>query len=277
MRSATLKALAIGTAAEAGLNPGPDYSYGWGLLNMEAAAQAILNNGTQAKIAENILTQGEQQYIEVIASGSQPLTATLCWTDPEATAISSLSGLNNTTTRLINDLDLRASAASTIYKPWVLDPANPSAAAIQGDNTRDNVEQVTIEHPEAGLVYRFSISHKGILKRAPQAYSMVLTGMSQDAPFVSIKPDGDDLNFNLILYPVPASNELNVNFNVAALANIKVSLINISGQVLAKEEQGNFSGIYQTRFDLTAIPAGIYLIVVKAGNKSYTKKFICTK
>ncbi len=43
MRSSTLKALAIHTAKETGIYPGPDYSYGWGLLDDQAAAKLLLN------------------------------------------------------------------------------------------------------------------------------------------------------------------------------------------------------------------------------------------
>jgi hypothetical protein len=38
MRAATLKALAIHTADEAGSADGPDYEFGWGLLNTKSAA-----------------------------------------------------------------------------------------------------------------------------------------------------------------------------------------------------------------------------------------------
>ena len=41
MRSATIKGLAIHTANEAGLFPGPDYKFGWGLLNIGEAATVL--------------------------------------------------------------------------------------------------------------------------------------------------------------------------------------------------------------------------------------------
>jgi len=275
MRAASLKALAIGTATDAGTSAGPDYTYGWGLLNMEAAAQVILDNGTGAKIAENILSQGEQQFIDVVASGKGPLTGTICWTDPEATVISSVSGLNNTTSRLVNDLDLRATEGSSTYNPWVLDPANPSAAATKGDNTRDNAEQVLIGDPVAGNTYRFQISHKGVLKRGPQAYSIILTGINGDAVFGSTKVRNNELDMSI--YPVPAKNELNIIFSLSEASAIQLSLVNLSGQVLYRENKNNFSGIYQNQLNISAYPAGVYFIVLRAGNKSYTKKFICTK
>lgn len=277
MRSATLKALAIGTAAEAGAANGPDYTYGWGLLNMEAAAQTILDNGKKTKIAENIITQGEQQFIDIIALGGTPLKATICWTDPEATAINSLDGLNNSTPRLVNDLDLRAQNGTLIYKPWVLDPANPSAAATTGDNTRDNIEQLVINDAVAETTYRFKISHKGTLKRGPQPYSIVVTGINGDAVFSSTKVTEDDINLNLIVYPVPARKEINVNFNVKAAADVKLSLINIVGKELYQEKRNNFSGNYYSQINLSDYPTGLYFIVIKVGNNSYTRKFICTK
>ncbi|MCX2481282.1 S8 family serine peptidase [Pedobacter sp. MC2016-15] len=275
MRSATLKALAIGTATDAGTAEGPDYSYGWGLLNMEAAAQAILDNGTRAKIAENILSQGDQQFLEVTATGTSPIKATICWTDPEAVAISSLNGLNNRTPRLINDLDLRAVHGSESYNPWVLDPANPAAAAIRGDNTRDNVEQVLISNPLAGAVYRFKVSHKGQLKRGPQAYSILITGINGDSNFSTTGISNNELN--MVIYPVPAKNEINVSANIPENTSVQVKLINISGQVLYQDDRSAFTGIYQHQINTSSYVAGIYFIVLKVGNKSYTKKFICTK
>ena len=41
MRSATLKGLLIHTADEAGPYPGPDYMYGWGLVDIAKAAAVI--------------------------------------------------------------------------------------------------------------------------------------------------------------------------------------------------------------------------------------------
>ena len=42
MKAATLKGLVIHTADECGPSPGPDYQFGWGLLNAESAAAKIM-------------------------------------------------------------------------------------------------------------------------------------------------------------------------------------------------------------------------------------------
>ncbi|RZK41151.1 MAG: T9SS type A sorting domain-containing protein [Pedobacter sp.] len=178
MRSATLKALVLGTATEAGTHPGPDYIYGWGLLNSEKAAQAILNKGTKSLITETSLAQGATQVVNLIASGNGPLIATICWTDPEATPVPASTALNNRALRLINDLDIRIKdELNNTYSPWVLDPANPSASATTGDNFRDNVEQIYIENAIPGRRYTLTVSHKSTLTRGPQAFSIVATGV----------------------------------------------------------------------------------------------------
>jgi subtilisin family serine protease len=51
IKAATLKALAIHTANEAGDAPGPDYKFGWGLLNMYDAAN-VLSNALTTKNSE---------------------------------------------------------------------------------------------------------------------------------------------------------------------------------------------------------------------------------
>ena len=201
MRSATLKALVLGTATEAGANPGPDYVYGWGLLNTEEAAKAILTRNTKSLITENSLAQGASQTVNLIASGNGPLIATICWTDPEATPVPSANALNNTAPRLINDLDISVKDnQNNTYRAWILDPANPSAAAKTGDNIRDNVEQVHIANATPGKSYTLTISHKGNLAKGPQAYSIVVTGVGGAAYCASAPTSNADskiTNFKL--------------------------------------------------------------------------------
>ncbi|MDF2434209.1 MAG: hypothetical protein JWP44_3840 [Mucilaginibacter sp.] len=175
MRAATLKALACHTAFDAG-NVGPDYIYGWGLLDMSKAAKAITDNGTLSVIKENILRQGQQQTYKVIASGDGTLAATIAWTDPAA-SITPDGTINSRTPKLVNDLDVRISDGTTTFKPWILDPSNPSAAAKTGDNILDNVEQVYVPGVVSGRLYTITVSHKGTLMTGLQDYSLIATGV----------------------------------------------------------------------------------------------------
>jgi len=177
MRSASLKGLAIHTAEEAGDAPGPDYRYGWGLLNAERAARFLQNADRSHQLLEQTLEQGKPQSLSIVASGNGPLVVTLCWTDPEGTPTpSGAESLNNRTPKLVNDLDIRLAGGGQSFLPWVLDPANPASPARTGDNTLDNVEQIRIENPIPGATYVLTLNHKGTLRNNQQDFSLLISG-----------------------------------------------------------------------------------------------------
>jgi PKD repeat protein len=179
MKAASLKGLAIHTCDEAGPAPGPDYMFGWGLLNIERAANLLSDN--QQFVEEKVLTNSSV-YEKSYKNNGAPIRVTLCWTDPEANPVQ--AALNNPSIRLVNDLDLRIiDEQNNTYLPYILNPFSPSSNATSGDNIRDNVEQVYLFSPTAGR-YRVRVTHKGNLVRNPQAYSLIITGLS-DVPPVS--------------------------------------------------------------------------------------------
>jgi methionine-rich copper-binding protein CopC len=189
MRSATLKALAIHTADECGPADGPDYMFGWGLLNAKTAAEVISESVKNPyTIQERTLRSGETHIMRVVSDGTRPLKVTIVWTDPPGTPPP--ISLDPPDRMLVNDLDLRVTNGTITYMPWVLNPANPAAPATTGDNVLDNVEQVVIPNPQAG-VYTITVTHKGTLRPAGrQAYSMIVTGAATHTLQVnSTEPD----------------------------------------------------------------------------------------
>jgi hypothetical protein len=176
MRSATLKGLVIHTADEAGTSNGPDYQFGWGLINMERAASVITSNNTDQLILENNLVNGANFTRAVIASGKGPLTVTISWTDPKGSVNNTLR-LNNPEKKLINDLDIKITSGANTYLPWILDPNDRSAAATRGDNVLDNLEKITIPDAVPGQTYTITVTHKATLERGQQAYSLLVSGV----------------------------------------------------------------------------------------------------
>jgi hypothetical protein len=156
---------------------GPDYIYGWGLLNMEKAGKVILNTSKSNLLQEKSLAQGATSTQTVVASGQEPLRVTIVWTDPEGTITStSASNLNNRTPKLINDLDVRVSDGTSNYLPFTLNPEKPSDLATTGDNIRDNIEQILINNPLPGVTYTITVSHKGTLTNSKQDFSLIVSG-----------------------------------------------------------------------------------------------------
>ncbi len=169
MKAATLKGLALHTADDAGAS-GPDAVFGWGLLNTKRAAQAISDNGNEAKIEELTLDSGQSYTITVDSDGSNPLFASISWTDRPGTANSTV---NSTTPVLVNDLDIRITKGGTTYFPYEL--TTPTSSAQQ-DNNVDPYERVDVNG--ASGTYTITVTHKGSLIGGSQAFSLIVTGIT---------------------------------------------------------------------------------------------------
>ncbi len=183
-RSATIKAIVIATADEAGASNGPDYSNGWGLMNTERAMDVIAHNavlgfnaafpalGPMGAGETNLPQNTVDSYYFYVDSPARTPKITVAWTDP-AGAVSS-NTVDPTTSRLVNDLDIRMVRVSdnATVSPWVLNPALPGNAATQGDNTRDNVEKINMYSTQPAK-FKLTVAHKGAsLVGGSQNYSL---------------------------------------------------------------------------------------------------------
>ena len=188
MRASTLKGLMIHTADDLG-NSGPDYKYGWGLINVKGAADVILSHKadlSRPKLIEGTLSRtlsGVKTYTNnytFVWDGVSPIRATLAWTDP---AGSTQTMTDSRTPNLVQNLDLKIiSPNATTNLPYVMPfvgtwtQASMSLSAIRGKNNVDNVEQVYLQSPTPGT-YTVSVTLDGTLSRGgSQAYSLIITG-----------------------------------------------------------------------------------------------------
>ncbi len=178
MRSSTLKGLVIHTADECGPNTGPDYKFGWGLMNAERAGNIIIEDDVmQNSIDEQTLQNGGTYTRQVTVAGNTPFWVTICWNDPYG-AVPAAS-LNPREPRIKHDLDLKITdGQGNDYFPYKLDYAAPSAAATtDSKNYVDNVEKVYIAAPTAGN-YTITVNHEGTLN-SNQIFSIILSGLDE--------------------------------------------------------------------------------------------------
>jgi hypothetical protein len=175
LTAASLKGLVLHTADDVG-NPGPDYQFGWGVMNTLRATEVISHTDYE-QIQEHTLDNGNEMKIRLLSDGTAPIRATLCWTDPPGNVPA--PALDPSDRILVNDLDIRMirEIDHLEFRPFILDPVQPGNPATTGDNNLDNVEQVFIEHPEKGT-YEMVIRHKGELEHGSQAFSLILSGLS---------------------------------------------------------------------------------------------------
>lgn len=178
LRASTLKGLVIHTADDLG-TAGPDYKFGWGLVNVKAAADLIKLHydepALQQLIERSLTTTATSQTHSFLWIGNSAIRVTLCWTDPAGTV---QSALDSTTKNLVNDLDLRViGPTGQSYMPYVLAPSTPDVAATTGDNALDTVEQVYINAPGTSGVYRITVTLQGSLSGTSQPYSILFSAL----------------------------------------------------------------------------------------------------
>ena len=176
LRSSTYKALLIHTADEAGPSVGPDYQFGWGLINVQRAAELMEATSVLGctHIVQGAISTGDTYTFNIPSNGNQPITATLAWTDLPGTATTN-NVIDETTLRLVNDLDMRISKTGSTWFPYRMNPSAPNAAATTGDNFRDNVEKIFIANPSSGD-YVLSITPKGSVSGGIQFFSLIISG-----------------------------------------------------------------------------------------------------
>jgi hypothetical protein len=145
--AATMKALMIHGARDLG-RPGPDYEFGWGLIDAKASADLITRKAWKTgEFGE----AGEYHSFQVAVSDTKtPLKATLVWTDRPG---DSQQAEQAEKPALRNNLDIvLISPKGKKFFPWTLDKKNPTENAKRNEaNHIDNVEQVVVDNPDSGV------------------------------------------------------------------------------------------------------------------------------
>jgi len=155
----TVKAILINTALDLG-NTGPDYVFGFGRINVQAAVDAVIDGDFRE---DELATGQSDAHAITVASGTSVLRVSLAWTDPAATP--------NANPTLINDLDMTlVSPTSTTHRPYILNPASPSTPATTGIDHVNNYEQIVVTNPQPGP-WTINVTSAS-LPTSPQSYSL---------------------------------------------------------------------------------------------------------
>ncbi|MFY0629978.1 MAG: S8 family serine peptidase [Flavobacteriaceae bacterium] len=162
--SALIKATLLNTANDYG-NVGPDFKFGWGLVNGLRAAM-LLEDG---RYLDDQITQGSANNHTIsVPVNTKEVRFMLYWSDPAATP--------GAVKALVNDLDIKVTSPSAVETlPWTLstiaDPTFLDRPATRGVDRLNNMEQVLIDNPEAG---DYTINVAGFeVPVGPQKYYIV--------------------------------------------------------------------------------------------------------
>ena len=207
-------AIPVRTAEESLTNfMGPDFKHGYGIFDAKSATELMAADAATCNFSISPKELGQKPHvkeIQMVSGGviqfdvkakldGSPLKVTMAWNDPAGPVQpnSATTGLDPndsaTNKRLKNDLDVRVfepgntnytNMSAALGKPWLLDSsinaklaASRASAATVGDDDRNNLEQVVIQNPVPGGIYKVVVRHKGAsLTGSVQTVSLVMSG-----------------------------------------------------------------------------------------------------
>lgn len=269
MRSATLRGLVAHTADEAGFADGPDHRFGWGLINAQKGVRVITGVQNQSTLIEELtLNHGQTYSINVNATGTEPLIATISWTDREG--VINTGGPNSedlSTPVLVNDLDLRVRKDTDTYLPWTLNKNFNDLYALRADNNVDNIEKVEIGSVSESLPtsgkYTITVSHKGILTGGNQEYTLIVSGINGVLSVEKIEEQG------FAVWPNPVTDIVNLDFTFDYV-DAELKIYDLQGRE-----------VYQThlnqkdnRLNISNLTSGMYVVKVIQNGIETSKKII---
>ncbi len=276
--AALIKATLLNTANDAG-NIGPDFKFGWGIVNALRAGM-LIEDGRHltGSVSQNV----SNSHNITVPAGTKQVRFMLYWMDPAAT--------NGASTALINDLDLVVSDPSSAdYLPWILNPA-PNATtlnlpATNGADHLNNMEQVVINNPVAGS---YTIDVTGFaVPMGPQNYFVVyeiisdeitVTYPNQGEHFVpseneSIHWDAPESSGNFTLeYSADNGGSWNSIATVSSLLRTYEWAVpnTITGNALIRVTRGSVSDISDSTFSIASLVTGQNITQVCPTSMTFT-------
>ncbi|MBI4868788.1 MAG: S8 family serine peptidase [Candidatus Wallbacteria bacterium] len=267
-RASRVKAIALNSCTDVVAAPyagvGPDYASGFGLLDVQqmlALAYTELHAPfVKQTFSGSFSSSGETTHTTFsVGDARQELRVTLAWTDPQGSLLAGPA--------LVNDLDLRLIGPDgAVWMPWVLDPANPSAAASRGNNAADPVEQVALTRAgviAAGKTWPGTwrvIIRAGTIAQAPQAWDLAATVA------LTARPSGSDPVVTISNPPANASGRQKVIASVTAATGRTVVAVQYrvgAGAWLAMLRNQS-TGSYESVVDYVVTTSAGELLTVRA-------------
>jgi hypothetical protein len=145
-------------------NTGPDYTYGFGWLNLLRSVDMLENNHY---VISSIANSGSNTHTITVPANTAELKVMLYWNDPPAAPLASQA--------LVNDLDLEVRDPSSVLSlPYLLDtiPANVNKPDSTGADHINNIEQVVVPSPATGT-YTVTIKGTAVTQNPTQEYFVV--------------------------------------------------------------------------------------------------------
>ncbi|MGB0882313.1 MAG: S8 family serine peptidase [Vicingaceae bacterium] len=260
--AALIKAAVLNTGEDLG-NVGPDFTFGWGRINARRAYQLINNNNY---FNASIATGATNVHDINVPVGTSQLRVMVYWSDYEGAASAAPA--------LVNNIDMEVvDPGMSIINPWVLNPASQSSVAVRGVDNLNNMEQVTIDNPTAGL-HTVNVTGTAI-PQGPQAYYLVYEFI-QDEVVLTYPNGGEGFNPGTVetirwdSYGTSAAFGLEYSIDNGATWNVINSNVSsalrhynwnvpatLSGEAKIRVTKGGLNSVNTENFSIIGTPTGL--------------------
>ena len=145
--------------------------------------------------------------------------------------------------------------------------AKSKQITIYGIKNCDTMKKARTWLDERGVAYAFHDYKAEGIENAKAKFVSVSTVTS------SIQ-ENTKLPFTFGLYPNPAKDIISISMQLTKRADIKVSVLDITGKILKEQTYIATPGINEFMLNLGSLPRGIYMISVQSGSLVSKKRIV---
>ncbi len=115
---------------------------------------------------------------------------------------------------------------------------------------------------------------------ASDYYSLVVTNSfgcfnTSDTVFVTEGAINENILVNdFSIFPNPNNGEFSISFNMISLAEINITILDLTGRIVFQKNEGEFNGKFERFINLSDLNKGMYLFNLQAGTQQINKRFV---
>ena len=274
MKASMLKALLLHSADDDASNNGPDSKFGWGILNLEKAANIIKQNSTtngtakMLMISSNPTNDGTNELVNNFIFGAMGVKGSLCWVDDEGIEQTLGDGVNNTTNRMVYNFSMKLEQTTPALSAFpynnlsVTTPGTPAIAGNEWFQSANNYIQAnlsgTTDNANGKVIIRKSITSPNAVREM----ALIITGLNTNNLGISDL----DKNQNIVFFD-KLSNKIKLISNTGKTIK-NYQIYSIDGKLISS---GNANS---TEIEFNHQNKNIFILNYEIDNQTFNLKFI---
>ena len=274
MKASMLKALLLHSADDDASNNGPDSKFGWGILNLEKAANIIKQNSTtngtakMLMISSNPTNDGTNELVNNFIFGAMGVKGSLCWVDDEGIEQTLGDGVNNTTNRIVYNFSMKLEQTTPALSAFpynnlsVTTPGTPAIAGNEWFQSANNYIQAnlsgTTDNANGKVIIRKSITSPPAVREM----ALIITGLNTNNLGISDL----DKNQNIVFFD-KLSNKIKLISNTGKTIK-NYQIYSIDGKLISS---GNANS---TEIEFNHQNKNIFILNYEIDNQTFNLKFI---